>query len=166
MILEQGLEVDEPVEDQPRTRGTRRVRWASIATHRRFSMEGCCATPSSEISDGGGVAARGEVIVLRKLEITAAAEVLRREHDRGQRVWWEANATHPWRSRDAVAHHRRNALTIRGRRQDRSWAREQQPEKQQLEVLRWEYCRGQWRSKSFGGSIAVGNGEQIPTAGA
>ena len=60
MILEQDLELDELVEDQPRTRGTRRVRWASIAIHRRCSMEGCYATPSSEPSDGGGVTARRE----------------------------------------------------------------------------------------------------------
>ena len=44
----------------------------------------------------------GRVVFLRKLGSTAAAEILRREHDRGQGVRWEANATHPWRSRDAV----------------------------------------------------------------
>ena len=54
----------------------------------------------------------GRVIFLRKLGSTAAAEVLRRDHDRGQGVWWEVNATHPWRSRDAVSHHRRDALTV------------------------------------------------------
>ena len=45
----------------------------------------------------------GRVMFLGKLGSTAAAaEVLRREHDRGQGVWWKANATHPWRSSDAV----------------------------------------------------------------
>ena len=56
--MEQGLALDELVEDQALRRGTRRVRWASIAVHRRWSKEGCCTTPSSELSDGGGVVAR------------------------------------------------------------------------------------------------------------
>ena len=60
IVLEQGLTFDELLEDQARRRGTMRVRWASIAVHRRCSMEGCCTTPSSELSDGGGVAARRE----------------------------------------------------------------------------------------------------------
>ena len=47
-------------EDQPRTRGTRGVRWGLIATHRWCSMEGCCATSPSALSDGEGVAARRE----------------------------------------------------------------------------------------------------------
>ena len=59
IVLEQGLTFDELL-DQARRRGTMRVRWASIAVHRRCSMEGCCTTPSSEPSDGGGVAARRE----------------------------------------------------------------------------------------------------------
>ena len=44
----------------------------------------------------------GRVIFQGKLGSTAAAEVLRRELDRGQGVWWKANAIHPWRSSDAV----------------------------------------------------------------
>ena len=45
----------------------------------------------------------GRVVFVGKLGSTAAAaEILRGEHDRGQGVWWEANATHPWRSRDAM----------------------------------------------------------------
>ena len=27
-------------------------------------------------------------------------------------MWWEANATHPWRSRCAVPHHRRESLVV------------------------------------------------------
>ena len=34
-----------------------------------------------------------------------------------------------------------------------------QPWAMETKVLRREYSQGQWRSKSFGGSIAVGNGE-------
>ena len=34
-----------------------------------------------------------------------------------------------------------------------------QPWAMETNVLRREYSRGQWRSKSFGGNIAVGNGE-------
>ena len=34
-----------------------------------------------------------------------------------------------------------------------------QPWEMETKVLRREYSRGQWRSKSFGGSIAVGNRE-------
>ena len=60
MIFEKGLALDDLVEDQARRRGTRKVRWASIAAHRRCSMEGSCTTPPSELSDGGGVAARRE----------------------------------------------------------------------------------------------------------
>ena len=41
-------------------------------------------------------------ISAEKLGSTAAAEVLRREHDRVQGVWWKAYATHPWRNSDAV----------------------------------------------------------------
>ena len=113
-MLEQGLALDELVGDQARRRGTRRVRWASIAVHRRCSMEGCCTTPSSELSDGGGVVARREGDVpAEKLQSTAAAaEVLRREHLRGQGLWWEANATHPWCSRGAAPHHRRKSLMV------------------------------------------------------
>ena len=101
--MEQGLALDELIEDQARRRGTKRVRWASIAVPRRCSMEGCCITPSSELSDDGSVVARREGDVpAEKLGSTAAAEVLRRELDRGQGVWWKANAIHPWRSSDAV----------------------------------------------------------------
>ena len=113
MILEQGFAVDELVEDQLRTRGTRRVGWASIVIHRRCSMEECCTTRLLELSDGGGVTALREGDILRKLASTAATEVPRREYDRGQNVWWEAHANHPWRSRDTMlCHHRRNALTM------------------------------------------------------
>ena len=59
-VLEKGLALDELVEDQAQRRGTRTVRSASIAAHRRCSMEGCCTTLSSELCDGGGVAARRE----------------------------------------------------------------------------------------------------------
>ena len=102
MIFEQGLAVDELVEDQPRTRGTRRVRWASIAAHRRCSMEGCCTTPSSEHSDGGGVAAR------RGGDIPGEAWKYssNRSPTTGALSWvrslGKANATHPWLSSDAV----------------------------------------------------------------
>ena len=34
-----------------------------------------------------------------------------------------------------------------------------QPWAMETKVLRRKYSRGQWRSKSFGGNIAVGNGE-------
>ena len=55
----------------------------------------------------------GRVIFLGKMGSTAAAaKVLRREHGRGQGVWWEANATHPWCSRGAVPHHRRKYLMV------------------------------------------------------
>ena len=66
-------------------------------------MGGCCITPSPELSDNGGVAARREGDIPWKLGSTAAAaKVLRQEHDRGQGMWWEANATYPGRSRDVV----------------------------------------------------------------
>ena len=167
MILEQDLELDELVEDQPRARGAKRVQWASIATHRRCRMDWCWATPSSKPLTVVWRHA-GRPIFVRKLGNTSAADVLRREHDHGQRVWWKANAIHPWRSSDAVPpssersagdswsregeafpptlsaagtsfgwrRQMRKAQSRyeynRQRRQDRSWAREQQPEKQQL----------------------------------
>ena len=100
-MLEQGLAFDELVEDQARRRGTRRVRWASIVIPRRCSVEGCCTTPSSELSDGGVphhrrsslmVEARlhvDRVTFLGKLGSTAAAtEALRREHGR----WWASSS--------------------------------------------------------------------------
>ena len=112
--MEQGLALDELIEDQARRRGTKRVRWASIAVPRRCSMEGCCITPSSELSDDGSVVARreGDVPAEKLGSTAAAAEVLRRGHGRGHGVWWEANATHPWRGRGAVPHHRRKALIV------------------------------------------------------
>ena len=42
------------------------------------------------------------VMFLRKLRSTASANVRRPEHDGGEGIWWKANATHPWRSSDAV----------------------------------------------------------------
>ena len=142
--MEQGLALDELVKDQARRRGKRRVRWASIAVHRRCSMEGCCTTPSSELSDGGGVVER-RVMFLGKLGSTAAAaEVLRREHGRGKGVWWEANATHPWRSRGAVPHHRRKSLMVE------AW----------LHAGRVIFLRKSWevqqQPKSYDGSMIVG----------
>ena len=35
----------------------------------------------------------------------------------------------------------------------------------ETKVLRREYRSGQWRPKSFGGSTAVGNGDQSPAVG-
>ena len=45
-ILEQGLALEELVEMNTsiRARGTRGVRWGTIATHRRCCREGCCTT--------------------------------------------------------------------------------------------------------------------------
>ena len=101
---------------------------------RRCSMEGCCTTPSSEILDGGGVAARREGDIPAETQAsTAEAEVLQREHGRGQGVWWEANATHPWRSTDALPHHCRKSLMEewlhagRVMFQRKSWQVQQQP---------------------------------------
>ena len=101
MISEQGFAFDELVEDQPRARGAKRVQWASIATHRRCRMDWCWATPSSKPLTVVWRHA-GRPIFVRKLGNTSAADVLRREHDHGQRVWWESNATHPRHSIDAV----------------------------------------------------------------
>ena len=42
------------------------------------------------------------VMFLRKLRSTASANFRRPEHDGGEGIWWKANATHPWHSRDAV----------------------------------------------------------------
>ena len=98
--MEQGLALDELVEDQARRRGTRRIQWASIAVHRRCSMEGYHRRNSPTVE---AWLQAGRVIFLGKLGRTAAAaEVLRRVHGCGQGVWWQANATHPWRSIDAV----------------------------------------------------------------
>ena len=102
MISEQGFAFDELVEDQPRARGARRVQWASIATHRRCGMEWCSATPSSKSPTVEVWRHAGRPIFVRKLGNSSAVDVLRREHDHGQRVWWESNATHPSRSSDAV----------------------------------------------------------------
>ena len=113
--MERVLALDELVEDQARRRSTRRVRWASIAVHRRCSMEGRCTTLSSELSDGGGVVAcRGGDVPGEGGSTTVAAEVLRRQHGRGQGVGCEANATHPWRRGGAVPHHRRKSLMRHG----------------------------------------------------
>ena len=107
---------------------------------------GGCTTPSSELSDGGGVVARREGDVpAEKLQSTAAAaEVLRREHLRGQGLWWEANATHPWCSRGAVPHHRRKSLMVE------AW----------LHAGRVIFLRKSWevqqQPKSYDGSLIVG----------
>ena len=87
----------------------------------------------------------GRVIFLGKLGSTAAAaDVLRREHDRGQGVWWEANATHPWGSRGAVPHHRQKSLMVE------AW----------LHAERVTFLRKSWevqqQPKSYAGSMIVG----------
>ena len=87
----------------------------------------------------------GRVIFLGKLGSTAAtAELLRREHGRGQGVWWEANATHPWRSRGAVPHHRQKSLMVE------AW----------LHAERVTFLRKSWevqqQPKSYAGSMIVG----------
>ena len=87
----------------------------------------------------------GRVIFLWKLGSTAAAaEVLRREHGRRQGMWWEANATHPWRSRGAVPHHRRKSLMVE------AW----------LHAGRVIFLQKNWevqqQPKSYDGTIIVG----------
>ena len=86
----------------------------------------------------------GRVMFLGKLGRTAAAaDVLRREHGRGQGVWWGANATHPWRSWDAVPHHRRKSLMME------AW----------LHTGRVIFLRNSWevrqQPKSYDGSMIV-----------
>ena len=99
IVLEHGLALDELVQDQAPRRGTRRGRWASIAVHRRCSMERYHRRNSPTVE---AWLHAGKVIFLGKPGSAAAeAEVRRWEHGRGRGVWWEANATHPWCSRDA-----------------------------------------------------------------
>ena len=75
----------------------------------------------------------------------AAAEVLRREHGRGKGVWWEANATHPWRSRGAVPHHRLKSLVVE------TWLHAGR-----VMFLRKSCKVQQQQPKSYDGSIFVG----------
>ena len=87
----------------------KRVWWEADATHSWH--RGCCDTPSSEISDGGGVAVRREGdISAEKLASTASAEVLRRKHGRGQE--FGGRLTQPTPGAAAMlCHYRQNALT-------------------------------------------------------
>ena len=75
---------------------------------------------------------------MRKLGSTAAAKVLRREHGRGQGVWWGATATHCWRSREECCRHRRDA-----------------PARREGDVPA-EAGKAQQQLKSYDGSMVVG----------
>ena len=141
IVLEHGLALDELVQDQAPRRGTRRGRWASIAVHRRCSMERYHRRNSPTVE---AWLHAGRVMFLGKLGRTAAAaDVLLREHGRGQGVWWGANATHPWRSWDAVPHHRRKSLMME------AW----------LHTGRVIFLRNSWevrqQPKSYDGSMIV-----------
>ena len=101
IVLEHGLALDELVQDQAPRRGTRRGRWASIAVHRRCSMERYHRRNSPTVE---AWLHAGKVIFLGKPGSAAAeAEVRRWEHGRGRGVWWEANATHPWQQQGCCA---------------------------------------------------------------
>ena len=142
--MEQGLALDELVEDQARRRSTRRVRWASIASTAGAAWRGDVPHHRRNSPTVEALLHAGKVMFLGKLGSTAAAaEVLRREHGCGQGVWWEASATHPWRSRGAVPHHRRKSLM-------EAW----------LHAGRVIFLRKSWQvqqqPKSYDGSMVVG----------